>query len=133
MVNPSDPRYCNLINPSRILPRNSTRTSHHQILLARPSGELSSFTSPEHQHTLSFNHLAAVYIPHMPSPANDRHTSICLQTLSTFGNKIFSKFTKHSHPPFIMNTLAPPYHPHHRHHTPPPPPTPHHHHHCCTR
>ena len=55
--------------------------------------------------------MAAGYTPHKPSPANGRHTLICLQTLSTFANKIFSKCTKHSHPLFIMNTLAPLYPP----------------------
>ena len=73
-------------------------------------------SSPEHPHTLSFNHLAAGYTPPTPSPANGRYTSICLQTLSTLINKIFSKCTKHSHPLFSIYS--------HRHISPPPPPPP---------
>ena len=60
----------------------------------------------------------------MPSHINGRHTSICLQTLSTFVKKIFSKRTKPSHPPFIMNTLAPPYLLPNNNNPPPPPPPP---------
>ena len=43
----------------------------------------------------------------MPSSVSGRHTLICLQILSTFINKIFSKCMKHSHLPLSMNTLTP--------------------------
>ena len=121
MVNSSDLKSRDFTDPSLTPPKNSTCTSHHQTLLAGPSGEPSSYTLPEHPHTLSFNHLAAGYTLCTLSPVSGRPTLTCLWTLSTFINKIFSKCTKHSRPLFITNTLAPQYllPP-----LPPPPPSP---------
>ena len=65
-------------------------------------------------HTPSSNHLDDGYTPPMPSPVSGRHTSMCLQILSTFISKRFLKCTKLSHLPSSMNTLTPP--------SPPPPP-----------
>ena len=99
--------YRDFTNPSLTLPKISTLTSHHQTLPG--SGKLSSYTSPEHPHTPSFNHLAGGYTLHTLNPESGKPTLTWLQTLSVFVNKIFSKFTKHAHQLFNTNTLAPPY------------------------